>query len=155
MGFSNPRYVGHCAFRGLALYPNGQPLEPKVSYMYGRGLRAGYVPISPTKVYWFICFNSPSPGLPIKLYLAIGFGEFCTWRSFLMIYNHAKFSATGLPVLAVIGTLCNFEWEPFKGSWLTIFSFSNRTTSWNGYDSKLHKVLIVGSCSRKPSDNHT
>eukprot|EP00268_Persea_americana_P013378 TRINITY_DN15847_c0_g1_i5.p1 TRINITY_DN15847_c0_g1~~TRINITY_DN15847_c0_g1_i5.p1 ORF type:complete len:231 (-),score=43.12 TRINITY_DN15847_c0_g1_i5:695-1387(-) len=62
MGFSNPRYVGHCAFRGLALYPNGQPLEPKVSYMYGRGLRAGYVPISPTKVYWFICFNSPSPG---------------------------------------------------------------------------------------------
>lgn len=62
MGFSDPRYVGHCAFRGLALYPNGQPLEPKVSYIYGRGLRAGYVPISPTKVYWFICFNSPTPG---------------------------------------------------------------------------------------------
>ncbi|XP_077235102.1 FAD/NAD(P)-binding oxidoreductase family protein [Tasmannia lanceolata] len=66
MGFSEPRYVGHCAFRGLAFYPNGQPFEPKVSYIYGRGLRAGLVPISPAKVYWFICFNSPSPGPKIS-----------------------------------------------------------------------------------------
>ncbi|MQM00667.1 hypothetical protein Taro_033406 [Colocasia esculenta] len=62
MGFSNPNYVGHCAFRGLALYPEGQPFEHKVNYIYGRGLRAGYVPVSTSKVYWFICFNSPSPG---------------------------------------------------------------------------------------------
>lgn len=63
MGFSEPRYSGHCAFRGLASYPEGQPFEPKVNYIYGRGLRAGYVPVSPTKVYWFICFNRSSPGL--------------------------------------------------------------------------------------------
>ncbi|KAE8055848.1 hypothetical protein FH972_012666 [Carpinus fangiana] len=62
MGFSEPRYSGHCAFRGLAGYPEGQPFEPKVNYIYGRGLRAGYVPVSPTKVYWFICFNRTSPG---------------------------------------------------------------------------------------------
>ncbi|OVA10583.1 Monooxygenase [Macleaya cordata] len=62
MGFSEPQYVGHCAFRGLGFYPNGQPFEPKVNYVYGRGLRAGYVPVSPTKVYWFVCFNNPSPG---------------------------------------------------------------------------------------------
>ncbi|KAL0552972.1 hypothetical protein IC582_006851 [Cucumis melo] len=62
MGFSEPKYVGHCAFRGLAYYPNGQPHEPKVNYIYGKGLRAGYVPVSATKVYWFICYNSPSPG---------------------------------------------------------------------------------------------
>ncbi|XP_040990775.1 monooxygenase 3 isoform X2 [Juglans microcarpa x Juglans regia] len=31
-----------------------------------RGLRAGYVPVSPTKVYWFICFNRPSPGPKIS-----------------------------------------------------------------------------------------
>ncbi|XP_068635500.1 monooxygenase 2-like isoform X2 [Aristolochia californica] len=62
MGFSAPRYVGQSAFRGLAVYPNGQPFEPKVIYTYGRGLRAGLVPISPTKVYWFICYNSSSPG---------------------------------------------------------------------------------------------
>ncbi|XP_038680315.1 monooxygenase 2-like isoform X2 [Tripterygium wilfordii] len=62
MGFSEPKYVGHCAFRGLGYFPDGQSLEPKVNYIYGRGLRAGYVPVSPTKVYWFICFNSSSPG---------------------------------------------------------------------------------------------
>lgn len=66
MGFSEPRYVGHCAFRGLGFYPEGQPYEPKVNYIYGRGLRAGYVPVSPTKVYWFICFNRPSPGPKIS-----------------------------------------------------------------------------------------
>ncbi|GLU05526.1 hypothetical protein SLE2022_226230 [Rubroshorea leprosula] len=62
MGFSEPKYVGHCAFRGLAFYPDGQPYEPRVNYIYGRGLRAGYVPVSSTKVYWFICYNSQSPG---------------------------------------------------------------------------------------------
>ncbi|RID67049.1 hypothetical protein BRARA_D02154 [Brassica rapa] len=62
MGFSEPRYVGHCAFRGLGFYPEGQPFQNKVNYIYGRGLRAGYVPVSSTKVYWFICFNSPSLG---------------------------------------------------------------------------------------------
>ncbi|KAK8578950.1 hypothetical protein V6N12_069291 [Hibiscus sabdariffa] len=62
MGFSEPKYVGHCAFRGLGFYPDGQPFAANVNYIYGRGLRAGYVPVSPTKVYWFICYNSPSPG---------------------------------------------------------------------------------------------
>ncbi|CAM0905915.1 unnamed protein product [Alopecurus aequalis] len=64
MGYSEPRYVGHMAFRGLADYAGagGQSFEPKVNYIYGRGLRAGFVPVSPTKVYWFICFNSPTPG---------------------------------------------------------------------------------------------
>ncbi|XP_065857113.1 monooxygenase 2 isoform X1 [Euphorbia lathyris] len=62
MGFSEPKYAGHCAFRGLGFYPNGQPFEPRVNYVYGRGIRAGYVPVSSTKVYWFICFNSQSPG---------------------------------------------------------------------------------------------
>ncbi|XP_031400198.1 monooxygenase 3 isoform X1 [Punica granatum] len=62
MGFSDPNFVGHCAIRGLAYYPDGHPLEPNVTYVYGKGLRAGYVPVSSTKVYWFLCFNSPSPG---------------------------------------------------------------------------------------------
>ncbi|KAF8644577.1 hypothetical protein HU200_066433 [Digitaria exilis] len=62
MGFSEPRYVGHMAFRGLAEYADGQPFQPKVNYIYGRGVRAGFVPVSPTKVYWFICFNRHDPG---------------------------------------------------------------------------------------------
>ncbi|KAI3820823.1 hypothetical protein L1987_08372 [Smallanthus sonchifolius] len=43
-------------------YPDGQPFGQRVNYIYGQGIRAGYVPVSPTKVYWFVCFNSPSPG---------------------------------------------------------------------------------------------
>ncbi|KAL7167129.1 hypothetical protein ACSBR2_037743 [Camellia fascicularis] len=62
MGFSEPKYAGHCAFRGLSFYPDGQPYEPKVNYIYGKGVRGGCVPVSPTKVYWFICFNSSAPG---------------------------------------------------------------------------------------------
>ncbi|MBA0850982.1 hypothetical protein Goshw_010610, partial [Gossypium schwendimanii] len=63
MGFSEPKYAGYSAFRGLGVYPDGQPFAANVNYIYGRGLRAGYVPVSPTKVYWFICYNSPSsPG---------------------------------------------------------------------------------------------
>jgi len=67
MGFSEPKFVGHCAFRGLASYSDGQPFQPRVNYIYGKGLRAGYVPVSPTKVYWFICFNSSSPGCHLLL----------------------------------------------------------------------------------------
>lgn len=62
MGFSEAHYVGHCAYRGLGVYANGQPYEQKVHYIYGKGIRAGYVPLSSTKVYWFIVFNSHSPG---------------------------------------------------------------------------------------------
>uniref|UniRef100_A0A0D9WYZ9 FAD-binding domain-containing protein n=1 Tax=Leersia perrieri TaxID=77586 RepID=A0A0D9WYZ9_9ORYZ len=70
MGFSEPRYVGHMAFRGLARYDGGggggggggQPFEAKVNYIYGRGIRAGFVPVSTTRVYWFICFNRATPG---------------------------------------------------------------------------------------------
>ncbi|XP_073287379.1 monooxygenase 3-like [Primulina huaijiensis] len=62
MGFPDPNYVGYCAIRGIGFYPDGQPVEPKINYVYGRGVRAGYLPISSTKVYWFLCFNSPSPG---------------------------------------------------------------------------------------------
>ncbi|CAN0842613.1 Monooxygenase 3 [Linum grandiflorum] len=62
MGFPEAKYSGHCAFRGLGVYQNGHPFEPRVNYVYGRGIRAGYVPVSETKVYWFVCFNSPSVG---------------------------------------------------------------------------------------------
>ncbi|XP_019705665.1 monooxygenase 2 [Elaeis guineensis] len=62
MGFSEPNYVGHCVFLGLGLYPDGQLFKPEVNYFYGRGMRAGFAPVSSTKVYWFITFNSPSPG---------------------------------------------------------------------------------------------
>ncbi|EPS73596.1 hypothetical protein M569_01159, partial [Genlisea aurea] len=67
MGFADARYVGYSAIRGLACFPDGQfqPYEKKVVYVYGKGVRAAYVPVSQSKVYWFVCFNSPSPGSKI------------------------------------------------------------------------------------------
>uniref|UniRef100_A0A3Q7HSM5 FAD-binding domain-containing protein n=1 Tax=Solanum lycopersicum TaxID=4081 RepID=A0A3Q7HSM5_SOLLC len=62
MGFRQPKYAGHIAFRGLGYFPEGQPYEPKVNYTYGSGLRSGFVPASKTKVYWFVLCNSSSPG---------------------------------------------------------------------------------------------
>ncbi|GMI63959.1 hypothetical protein like AT2G35660 [Hibiscus trionum] len=61
MDFSEPKN-GNCAFRGLGFYPDGQPFAANINYIYGRGLCAGYYRVSPTKVYWFICLNSSSPG---------------------------------------------------------------------------------------------
>ncbi|PRQ18345.1 putative FAD-binding domain, FAD/NAD(P)-binding domain-containing protein [Rosa chinensis] len=66
MGFPEPKYAGHCGLRGLAFFPGGHKFEPKLNQIYGRGQRAGIVPISPTKVYWFVCFNRPSPGPKIN-----------------------------------------------------------------------------------------
>ncbi|XP_020992766.1 monooxygenase 3-like [Arachis duranensis] len=62
MGFPEANYVGYYDFCGLASYSEGQPYGPRVNYIYGRGVHAGYVHVSPTKIYWFICFNSSSPG---------------------------------------------------------------------------------------------
>ncbi|KAJ9556152.1 hypothetical protein OSB04_010766 [Centaurea solstitialis] len=65
MGFPEPKYVGYIVIRGVADYPNGQPYDPHVNYFFGRGMRAAYLPISPTKVYWFVGYNSPTPGSTI------------------------------------------------------------------------------------------
>lgn len=66
MGFPEPRYVGYCAFRGVAIYPEGQPFGHKLNNLYGRGLRIGCIPVSPTKLYWFIVYNASSPGPKIE-----------------------------------------------------------------------------------------
>ncbi|CAH9142568.1 unnamed protein product [Cuscuta epithymum] len=65
MGFSEPKYAGHMCFRGIGLYPEGLPFDQKVQYTYGRGVRAGFVPMSKSKIYWFVVFNSPSPGTKV------------------------------------------------------------------------------------------
>ncbi|KAG9143561.1 hypothetical protein Leryth_015982 [Lithospermum erythrorhizon] len=61
MGFSEPKYAGYYAIQGHGVYPKGQPFEPVVYYICGRGVRLTFFPVSPTKVYWGVCFNNPSP----------------------------------------------------------------------------------------------
>lgn len=66
MGRSEPQPVGQMAIRGMAEFENGHNFEPRVEQLIGQGVRAGLVPVSKTKVYWFVLFNINSSGtLPL------------------------------------------------------------------------------------------
>ncbi|XP_002976490.2 monooxygenase 2 [Selaginella moellendorffii] len=60
LGVKEPSFVGQCAIRGVADYPAGHDYGSMLLQFLGRGSRAGVVPISSTKVYWFVCFKSSS-----------------------------------------------------------------------------------------------
>ncbi|KAJ7297672.1 hypothetical protein O6H91_Y043100 [Diphasiastrum complanatum] len=65
MGLRDPHYVGQVAIRGVAFYPRGHKHGTTLKQFLGQGSRAGFVPMTSKKMYWFICFNSSSPGLKI------------------------------------------------------------------------------------------
>ena len=61
MGITEPQSVGQLAIRGLAEFKSGHNFEPIADQIIGQGLRAGIVPVSKTKAYWFVMFkDSPS-----------------------------------------------------------------------------------------------
>nr|XP_048335583.1 monooxygenase 2-like [Ziziphus jujuba var. spinosa] len=49
---------GRSAVRGLSLYPHGHGLNQVVNQFLAAGIRAGYVPIDDTQVYWFLLCQS-------------------------------------------------------------------------------------------------
>jgi 2-polyprenyl-6-methoxyphenol hydroxylase-like FAD-dependent oxidoreductase len=65
MGLPKAKIVGQVSVRGLAVFPDGQNFKPEVHYYVGKGTRSGVVPISTTKVYWFVNWNDWSSG-PFK-----------------------------------------------------------------------------------------
>lgn len=63
MGLSEPRSVGQVAIRGLSDFKStGHTFEPVIQQIIGQGVRAGLVPVSNTKVYWFVVFNESPTG---------------------------------------------------------------------------------------------
>lgn len=58
MGLSEPRAVGQTAIRGLAEFNSGHQFQSRVEQIIGQGVRAGLVPVTQYKVYWFILFNT-------------------------------------------------------------------------------------------------
>lgn len=68
MGRSEPRAVGQTAIRGVAEFKSGHQLEPRVEQVIGKGVRAGIVPISQNKVYWFVLFNKTASGNKLRLF---------------------------------------------------------------------------------------
>jgi hypothetical protein len=63
MGFSQPRPVGQVTIRGISEYRNGHTFDPVVHQIMGQGTRAGIVPVSQTKVYWFVLFKASPSGM--------------------------------------------------------------------------------------------
>ncbi|GFR45392.1 hypothetical protein Agub_g6772, partial [Astrephomene gubernaculifera] len=70
LGLSRPGYAGYVAFRGVADFPcpspsPGVPTPPNslpiptdtVRQIWGRGVRAGMYPLTPSSCYWFVCYN--------------------------------------------------------------------------------------------------
>lgn len=81
MGFSQPRPVGQVTIRGISEYRNGHTFDPVIHQIMGQGTRAGIVPVSQTKVYWFVLFNASPSGMycdnfPFCLLCSI----YVTWR---------------------------------------------------------------------------
>ncbi len=81
MGFSQPRPVGQVTIRGISEYRNGHTFDPVIHQIMGQGTRAGIVPVSQTKVYWFVLFKVSPSGMycdnfPFCLLCSI----YVTWR---------------------------------------------------------------------------
>lgn len=58
LGLSEPASCGRSAVRGLSVYPTGHGLKAELRQFLSRGLRAGWMPVSRTLVYWFLANNT-------------------------------------------------------------------------------------------------
>jgi 2-polyprenyl-6-methoxyphenol hydroxylase-like FAD-dependent oxidoreductase len=67
MGLPKAKIVGQVAVRGLAVFPDGHNIKPEMHYYVGKGTRGAVVPISTTKVYWFVNWNDWSSGTFLSL----------------------------------------------------------------------------------------
>eukprot|EP00268_Persea_americana_P016923 TRINITY_DN18059_c0_g1_i8.p1 TRINITY_DN18059_c0_g1~~TRINITY_DN18059_c0_g1_i8.p1 ORF type:complete len:435 (-),score=74.25 TRINITY_DN18059_c0_g1_i8:98-1402(-) len=62
LGLSAPIHSGRMGVRGLAVYPQGHGLNHQVQQFVHDGLRAGFVTLNSTEVYWFIVHKSSAKG---------------------------------------------------------------------------------------------
>ena len=63
LGLSAPIHSGRMGVRGLAVYPQGHGLNHQVQQFVHDGLRAGFVTLNSTEVYWFIVHKSSAKGM--------------------------------------------------------------------------------------------
>ena len=62
MGLPKPQPVGQVGIRGVAIFPEGHKLEDKFQLFMGMGCRTAFIPVSPTKVGWFLVWNDSPQG---------------------------------------------------------------------------------------------
>ncbi|KAG0606879.1 hypothetical protein M758_9G175700 [Ceratodon purpureus] len=66
MGRTEPKPVGQTAIRGLSDFKSNHNFELRVEQIIGQGVRAGLVPVTKNKVYWFVVFNT-TPSVPSRI----------------------------------------------------------------------------------------
>lgn len=66
MGRPEPQSVGQTAIRGLSDFESNHSFKPRVEQIIGQGVRAGLVPVTKNKVYWFVVFNT-TPSVPARI----------------------------------------------------------------------------------------
>jgi 2-polyprenyl-6-methoxyphenol hydroxylase-like FAD-dependent oxidoreductase len=54
LGFHPAKFMGRSTSRGLSTYPEGHDFDPKLYINLQQGIRAGYIPINHTEVFWFL-----------------------------------------------------------------------------------------------------
>ena len=63
LGLKAPIHSGRIGVRGLAVYPQGHGFRHQVQQFVHDALRAGFVPLNSTDVYWFIVYKSSAKGM--------------------------------------------------------------------------------------------
>ncbi|KAL5555770.1 hypothetical protein UlMin_038006 [Ulmus minor] len=64
LGLAEPVHSGRSAVRGLTVYPQGHGLKKEVHQLLGTSMRAGFLPITDTDIYWFFVSSSQGTNLP-------------------------------------------------------------------------------------------
>ncbi|CAK9213343.1 unnamed protein product [Sphagnum troendelagicum] len=62
LGLEKPKSIGQLGVRGMAEFHNGYNFPKLFRTFYGRTVRIGIIPMTATKVYWFVVWNDSSEG---------------------------------------------------------------------------------------------
>lgn len=62
MGLEKPKTIGELQIRGMAVFLDDHGLGELWRTYLGTGVRISFVPMTPTKVYWFIVWADHSEG---------------------------------------------------------------------------------------------
>ncbi|KAL5555762.1 hypothetical protein UlMin_037998 [Ulmus minor] len=64
LGLAETVHSGRSAVRGMAVFPQGHGLKLEVRQFVGTGIRAGFIPLTDTDIYWFFTCALPGENLP-------------------------------------------------------------------------------------------
>ncbi len=62
LGLEKPKSIGQVRVGGMAEFHNGYNFPKLFRIFYGRAVRIGIIPMTATKVLWFVVWNDSSEG---------------------------------------------------------------------------------------------